>query len=147
MSNRLSIDEGWARKGLCAILCMVILGGAVGATIFLINNGPEARTADPAVKIDSVLVQEAEVEELQLILRSQGEILPRRQTRITAEVGGKLTFVHERFESGEAFQGPDGETPGDLLLQVDRADYEAALAAAIWGQSGPRTARSRQFVH
>ncbi len=130
MSNRLSIDEGWARKGLCAILCMVILGGAVGATIFLINNGPEARTADPAVKIDSVLVQEAEVEELQLILRSQGEILPRRQTRITAEVGGKLTFVHERFESGEAFQGPDGETPGDLLLQVDRADYEAALAAA-----------------
>ena len=130
MSNSLSADESWSRKVLWGVICVIILGGGVGGTVFLINNGPEAPTADPVVKLDSVLVQQAVVEGIQLTLRSQGEVVAKRQTTLTAEVAGKLTLVHERFEPGEVFRGPAEDNQGDLLLQIDRADYEAALAAA-----------------
>ncbi len=126
----ISIDEGWVRRVLRAVICLAILGGGGAGTMFLMKNGPEAPKTDPVVKLDSVLAEKAVAESVQLTLRSQGEVLPKRQTGVTAEVGGKLTFVHERFEAGEAFTGPEGSNPGELLLQIDRADYEAAEAAA-----------------
>jgi RND family efflux transporter MFP subunit len=77
----------------------------------------------------TVVVEKAVVSEVELKLKSGGEVLPRRRTAVSAEVGGRLSFVHDQFETGETFEGGGPERRGDLLLQIDRADYEAALAA------------------
>ncbi|NIP95675.1 MAG: efflux RND transporter periplasmic adaptor subunit, partial [Akkermansiaceae bacterium] len=71
-----------------------------------------------------VKVQRVEVVSFQIDIRAQGEIRPRRRTALSAEVGGRLVRVAENFEAGETFE------EGALLLQIDRADYDAAHAAA-----------------
>jgi len=130
MSRKASVNERLVRTGTWVVIALVILGGAAGVTRFLILNGPEARSFEPEESVVTVEVQKAEVSEFRLMLKSQGEVMPCRRTAVTAEVVGKLTFVHSKFETGETFQGPDPDRQGDLLLQIDRADYEAALAAA-----------------
>ncbi|MDP7496530.1 MAG: efflux RND transporter periplasmic adaptor subunit, partial [Roseibacillus sp.] len=94
-----------------------------------IRNGPEAPTSEPKMRMVTVVVEKAVVSEVELKLKSGGEVLPRRRTAVSAEVGGRLSFVHDQFETGETFEGGGPERRGDLLLQIDRADYEAALAA------------------
>lgn len=55
---------------------------------------------------------------------SQGIIEPDKRTQIAAEVGGKVIQVSETFEAGLQVSA------GELLLQVDPTDYEAASAQA-----------------
>ena len=129
MSRKLIVDEGLVRAGIWALICVVILGGAIGITGFLIRNGPEAPASEPKTRMVTVVVEEAVVSGFELKLKSGGEVLPRRRTAVTAEVGGRLTFVHQQFEKGEIFEGASPDRRGDLLLRIDRADYEAALAA------------------
>jgi len=129
MSRKLFVDERLVRTGIWALICVAILGGAIGITRFLIRNGPEAPTSEPKMRMVTVVVEKAVVSEVELKLKSGGEVLPRRRTAVSAEVGGRLSFVHDQFETGETFEGGGPERRGDLLLQIDRADYEAALAA------------------
>ena len=97
---------------------------------FLIMNGPKASTAEPEEKIVTVVTEAAVVAGIQIQLKSQGEVKPRHRTQLMAEVGGKLSYVSERFRAGNTFEGPTGEKEGELLLQIEKGDYEAAVAAA-----------------
>ena len=146
MKRKVSVDERLVRKGAWAAISLVILGGAAGVTKFLIDNGPEARSYEVEESIVTVEVQKAAASEFELMLKSQGEVAPWRRTAVTAEVGGKLTFVHEQFKKGEAFQGPGPDREGDLLLQIDRADYEAALAVAKSSLADARLALTMEEV-
>ena len=124
MAKSITIDESWLRFAAWSGVCLLILGVAGAGAAYLLKNGPEASKESPEEKIGTVLVQKAVLHTVQLKLRSQGEVVPRRRTAITAEVGGKLVGINPRLEAGEVFK------KGELLLQIDRADYEAALAAA-----------------
>lgn len=124
MGKSITIDESWLRVAAWGGICLLILGVAGAGAAYLLKNGPEASKESPEEKIGTVLVQEAAMTTVQLKLRSQGEVVPRRRTVITAEVGGKLVGINPRLEAGEVFK------EGEILLQIDRADYEAALAAA-----------------
>ncbi|MED5418868.1 MAG: hypothetical protein VYA27_09195, partial [Verrucomicrobiota bacterium] len=117
MSRKLIVDEGLVRAGIWTLICVVILGGAIGITGFLIRNGPEAPSSEPKTRMVTVVVEEAMVSGFELKLKSGGEVLPRRRTAVTAEVGGRLTFVHQQFEKGEIFEGASPDRRGDLLLR------------------------------
>jgi RND family efflux transporter MFP subunit len=124
MVKSITIDESSLRIAAWGGICLLILGVAVAGAAYLLKNGPEAYKESPEEKLGTVLVQKAALHTVQLKLRSQGEVVPRRRTAITAEVGGKLVGINPRLEAGEVFK------EGELLLQIDRADYEAALAEA-----------------
>lgn len=64
-------------------------------------------------------------------IASQGTVSPKLQTTLISEVNGRIVAVSEHFVSGGFFQ------EGDVLVQVEQADYltavkatEAALAGA-----------------
>lgn len=118
MGKQLTIDEGWLRNGIWVLICLVILGAALGATKYLSENGPKAEVEAPEVRLDTVTVEEAVSAPLILKLQSQGHVVPRRRTGISAEVGGKLIFVNPLFEAGETFKfvgvgGAAGVTSSD----------------------------------
>ena len=118
------------RSCVWGVLSIAILASGVGVMRFLIMNGPKASTAEPEERIVTVETESAVISNIQIQLRSQGEVKPRHRTQLVAEVGGKLSHVSDRFRNGSTFQGPSGEKEGELLLQIEKGDYEAALAAA-----------------
>ena len=124
------MDARFVRTAVCGIICMAILGAGIGIMIFLIVNGPKATAFDPEERAVGVVAKKAVASEVEILLRSQGEVLPLHRTQLTAEVGGKLSFVHDQFEAGMAISGPAQGEEGELLLQIDQGDYEAAVAAA-----------------
>jgi hypothetical protein len=130
MNKRIIIDERWLRMAAWGGISLVVLAIAIGGTRYLVENGPEAPKEKPQVVFETVEVQPVEVVTLDLILPSQGEVVPRKRTTLTAEVRGKLTFVDPRFEAGETFEAGKEARGGDRVLEIDRSDYEAALATA-----------------
>jgi len=59
-----------------------------------------------------------------VVLDSQGVVRAHFETTLTAQVGGTVTTVHPRFEDGALFKS------GDVLLELDPADFETQLIAA-----------------
>lgn len=122
MAKKITIDERWLRVAAWVLLCAGIVTGAIMGGKWLKENGPEAPKVAEEKILPTVRVEKASIETVRLSLYSQGDALPQRRTALSAEVSGKLVEVEPRLEAGEVFKA------GDLLLQIDDADYEAALA-------------------
>lgn len=71
-----------------------------------------------------VSVLRAQPSEISLAVNTQGTVEARRRINLVAEVAGKVSTVSERFEEGAFFD------QGDVLLQLEQADYEFAIARA-----------------
>ncbi|MFU8892347.1 MAG: efflux RND transporter periplasmic adaptor subunit [Luteolibacter sp.] len=59
-----------------------------------------------------------------VILDSQGIVRAHFETTLAAQVGGTVVAVHPSFEDGAFFRA------GEVLLELDTADYETQLVAA-----------------
>ena len=66
----------------------------------------------------------AKLVSLSLPVTSQGSVRPRTETTVVAEVSGKIVEVSPNFIAGGFFH------KGEILLQIDPSDYEAALKRA-----------------
>ena len=71
-----------------------------------------------------VSILRAQPSEISLAVNTQGTVEARRRINLVAEVAGKVSTVSERFEEGAFFD------QGDVLLQLEQADYEFAIARA-----------------
>lgn len=57
-------------------------------------------------------------------LNSQGIVQPHNSTSLTPRVAGRIQVIHDCFEVGAFFK------KGDVLLELDASDFEAALAGS-----------------
>lgn len=106
------------------LLPILILLAAGGATALLVVFKPEATEVAVERPIASVEVLSVQPESVQLTVRSQGTVLPRTESDLSAEVSGRIIEVADAFRAGGSFR------QGDVLLKIDPADYEAAVAAS-----------------
>ncbi|MDP3839740.1 MAG: efflux RND transporter periplasmic adaptor subunit, partial [Methylococcales bacterium] len=97
-------------------------GGAGAYT--LIATRPVLEPEKPDRNIPVVTVIEAKPETLRLNVHSQGIVKPRHELDLTAEVAGKVTFLHSDFVAGGAFN------KDELLVRIDSRDYDAAIVQA-----------------
>ncbi len=61
---------------------------------------------------------------LTISVESQGTLQPKRQISLASEVSGKVMSVNPSFTAGGVFQ------TGDVLISLDPADYQVAVARA-----------------
>ena len=114
------------RKFVRFILPVSLVVGAVLIVMLMVgiarNKTPEkiAETTD-ALLVDTI---PAELNSLNLSIVSQGSVRPRTETVLVAEVPGKIVRISPDFVAGGFFR------TGDVLLQIDPSDYEAALKGA-----------------
>ncbi len=101
---------------------VVALGAA--AMMGLISLRPEPAARSPEVVLPLVEVQRAIPEAVQLSVYTQGTVVPRTQSRLVAEVSGRLTWVSPVMVSGGFFE------EGEHLLSIDSTDYELAVEQA-----------------
>ena len=117
---------GRQRLTVKKFLFAALLTGAGLLVSGLVLTGKPAPVAnvppEPLRPVVSVL--RAQPSEISLAVNTQGTVEARRRINLVAEVAGKVSTVSERFEEGAFFD------QGDVLLQLEQADYEFAIARA-----------------
>ncbi len=102
-----------------AVLAVGILGA-----VALIKARPQVQVQKPEVPPPLVRVMHVKRQSLQLKVRAQGNVTPRTESTLVAQVPGQVIAVSPAFASGGFFEA------GDLLASIDPRDYELALARA-----------------
>ena len=117
---------GRQRLTVKKFLIAALLTGSGLLVSGLVLTGKPAPVAnvppEPLRPVVSVL--RAHPSEISLAVNTQGTVEARRRINLVAEVAGKVSTVSERFEEGAFFD------QGDVLLQLEQADYEFAIARA-----------------
>jgi len=112
------------KKFLRIILPLLILLIGAGAAVLLIKTRKVARPEPRAENLPLVRVVVAEQVDYQVVVPSQGTVLPATDIHLVAEVGGRIVEASPAFTAGGAFK------KGDLLLSIDPRDFELALTRA-----------------
>jgi RND family efflux transporter MFP subunit len=101
----------------------ILLVGVVGvAVIFALK--PHAEAVPPPPRVPVVSVVTVDPKPLDFVVRAHGTVKPRREGDLVPQVSGNVEWVSPALASGGFFD------EGDVLLRVDRADYEVALESA-----------------
>jgi RND family efflux transporter MFP subunit len=106
------------------LVALGILVGAVFGAIVLVTNARKAKQEETPRALPTVEVFMARKGGHEVIIRSQGVVESRRETKLASEVAGLVTEISPNLKQG----GTVAE--GEVLLQIDAADYRAALARA-----------------
>ena len=110
-----------SQLGKIAVSVIVLLATAAGVgSIFLF--APKAEKEERQEVLPTVEVVPVEAASTSVHILSQGLLEAPTETALAAEVGGTVVSVDSRFQVGEKF------SKGDVLIEIDPADYASALA-------------------
>ncbi len=104
---------------ILAILVVTVLG-----IIFLVINKRVAKEEVKQRVVPAVEVVEVTAADHAVKISTQGVVESARETRLAAEVGGRVMEISPSFKRGGVVK------KGERLVQIDPADYRSALAAA-----------------
>ncbi len=103
-------------------LVVLALGGV--ATLGLVAARPDLDTQKPQHRSPLVRVVRADPHPVELIVHTQGTVVPRTESDLVAEVSGRVLSISPSLASG-GFLEPD-----EVLVTIDPSDYEIALERA-----------------
>jgi RND family efflux transporter MFP subunit len=107
------------------LLPLVILGVMVLLAVIALKNPPEAnRKPTPAVARMSVETHTISEAPYQIQLHSYGTVRPRTRSMLVSQVSGQVVWVSPQFRDGGVFKA------GDILLRIDKRDYQADARVA-----------------
>ena len=107
------------------LLPLVVLVVGYGAMKLLIGSEAEPpRRERPTRRLPQAEVVELRRSDFGVTVRSQGVMRPHNSASLTSRVSGRVLIVHDRFEDGAFFK------KGDVLLELDAEDFDAAVASA-----------------
>ena len=112
------------KRSAIAVLSILILLAAGGLTHLLIKSRkpPEKKAVERVIPVVEVLV--VQPADIPIEIPSQGLVEPWRETRLAAEVGGRVTRVSPKLEAGSDV------AEGEVLVELDTADLLAVLESS-----------------
>lgn len=120
------------------LLPLLILVAAAAVVAVLVRTRPVVETAPREIAPPPVRVVAARPTSVELRVRSQGSVVPVTEADLVSEVAGNIVWTAESFEVGGFFDA------GDVLLRLDRRDYELAVASARASVAQARVALTRE---
>ena len=107
------------------ILAPVVILALCGAITYgLVTSKPEVETRERPTYAPLVRVQTLASQTVEFDVVAQGTVVPRTESQLVAQVGGEVVEVSKSFEAGGFFRR------GEVLLRLDRRDYELAVDQA-----------------
>lgn len=103
---------------------VAVLGLTVFGIKLLKENAPEAEKKKRLEAIPVVEVEVVTEDDLKFSLESEGVVTARRDTVLSAAIGGRLTVVDDNFEVGATYK------KGFVIAEIDPINYQAAVAQA-----------------
>ncbi|MBH30403.1 MAG: efflux transporter periplasmic adaptor subunit [Candidatus Marinimicrobia bacterium] len=116
----------------------IVITSSILLTIMLIAIRPEATPVQRQYVPPLVETLVVEPQNVQVTVKSQGEVIPRTEINLTSEISGRVLWTSEKLSEGATF------SQGDTLLRLDPRDYELTLIAAESNLSQSRVALSRE---
>ena len=120
------------------LLPLGILAAAAAIVAVLVRTRPAVETAPREIAPPPVRVLAVQPTSVVLRVRSQGSVVPVTEADLVSEVAGNIVWTAGSFEVGGFFDA------GDVLLRLDRRDYELAVASARASVAQARVALTRE---
>ncbi|MEO1015718.1 MAG: efflux RND transporter periplasmic adaptor subunit [Pseudomonadota bacterium] len=112
------------RKLFTIIGTLGIIVGFVALIGLMAAARPEVERQEPKAAAPTVFYEVADARPVRLDVRAQGEVRPRTDINLTAQVAGRVVATAENFVNGGAFKA------NEVLVRIEDADYRVALASA-----------------
>ena len=112
-------------KTLKIIGPLLVLLVCILLAVLLVKQRAPLETKPAVRTLPVVEVIQAELQPMQLTVRSQGNVVARNEIQLTSEVSGAVSWVSDRFYVGQRV------TQGERLLKIDPTDYRSALAERV----------------
>jgi len=106
------------------LIPLLVLGGGYLSFQLLSQKDPKPKRQGPPRLVIEVEALPILKSDYRVVLRSQGTVQPHNQTSLTPRVSGRVMEISPKFESGSFFN------KGDVLIELDSTDFEAACIAA-----------------
>lgn len=103
-------------------LAIVVLASVVYG--FLAREPEEKKRPEAPPRAIKTRVAELTLQDYPTVIETQGHVRPHNEVTLTAQVSGRIVRVSPSFEDGAFFK------KGDVLLELDEADFQAGLIAA-----------------
>lgn len=112
------------KRALQILLPVGILGLAIGITAMMLffRKEPERRQFQAPPR--EVVARTLQPESYEITLESQGSVQARTTSNLIPEVRGRIVSIGDNFQDGAFFE------EGEILLEIEKADYEAELIVA-----------------
>lgn len=115
------------------LLPLIVLLAGFGLAALLMATGPkvqprESETVAPLIRVVTVAPTT-----LQFSVQTHGSVVPRTESELVPEVDGRVVEMSPFLVSGGFF------SKGDVLLEIDRLDYEVGLEQARAGVARARS--------
>jgi RND family efflux transporter MFP subunit len=107
---------------ISVLIAVAIIGGAVLAGKYLIDNTEKPHKKPPRVAVKRVNTVLATPSRYPLVVAATGVVTPRQKSEVIPEVSGKVTYVGENVVPGNLVQ------EGELLIKIDARQYKLAVA-------------------
>ena len=106
------------------LLPFLVLAVSLRGAYWFMQNKPQAkRFTPPAAKL-TVEATRLKAQDYQITIRSYGIVSPRTESTLIPQVSGEITRISPNFREGGFFE------KGEILLEIDPRDYEAAVKIA-----------------
>jgi len=103
-------------------IAVIAAAATISIIITIMRPAPlKLEAPDTAVAVKTLLLY---AQSANLLVESQGTVLPRTQTKLISEVSGAVLSLSPKFVVGGTFEA------GEIMLQLDPTDYEVALQRA-----------------
>ena len=103
------------------IITVGVLFFAVIVAYGLVRTAPEPEQFEPEETATSIRVVEIDSHRVELTVRSQGSVVPHKQSELVPEVNGKVKWMSPNLVAGGYFD------KGEVLLRLDDRDYQAMV--------------------
>lgn len=104
------------------VIAICVSAVAVAVALSMARQAPEKKTEPRLPPL--VELQTPKFQAMQYQLASQGTVQAKTETSLVSEVSGKIVTIADVFVAGGFFN------KGDLLIQVEQADYKTAVKTA-----------------
>ena len=123
------------RKFFTIIVSVGILIGGGAFIAFMGAMRPTIETQEPQITPPTVFFEVASSQAVTLDVSTQGEVRPRTDINLTAQVSGRIESTSPAFVDGGAFE------EGELLIKIEDDDYRLQVTSA-----GARVAQAREIL-
>lgn len=113
-----------SKKIVQLILTILVLAMGLYAGRYLITTAPEAKRRPPERPVPIVEAERFTPQSYTVKLQSRGTIMPRTQSTLIPQVSGRIVDMGIHFRDGGFIR------EGEVLLEIERTDYELALTIA-----------------
>ena len=96
--------------------------GAIVLALLIMATRPRLEPQVAAETLPSVAVVEVASGPMRMVVNAFGTVVPKTESRLVAEVSGRVEAVAETMVSGGFFE------KGDVLVEIERVDYMAQVA-------------------